>query len=117
WVFDRATGREWHTGATVLPARGVELPGTLDEGPARARAKGLEIDIDGVAAGTRLRARIDGARFDVVAALPDGHERVAVVVPWSDTRVQYSVKDVCRPASGWVEVDGKRFDLPEGESW
>jgi hypothetical protein len=117
WVFDRATEREWHAAATVLPARGVELPASLDGGPARARAKGLEIDIDVVEAGTRLRARIDGAQFDIVAALPEGHERLAVVVPWSDTRFQYTVKDLARPASGWVELDGERIDLPEGESW
>ena len=117
WVFDRVTEREWHAAATVLPARGVELPGSLDGGPARARAKGLEIDIDVVEAGTRLRARIDGAQFDIVAALPEGHERLAVVVPWSDTRFQYTVKDLARPASGWVELDGERIDLPEGESW
>lgn len=124
WVLDRESEHEWHAAATVLPARGVELPGSLDGGPARARAKGLEIDIDPLepgagqtTRGTRLRARIDGAQFDIVAALPEGHERLAVVVPWSDTRFQYTVKDVARPASGWVELDGERLELPEGESW
>ena len=68
--------------ATVLPSRGVELPASLEDGgSARARAKGLEIDIDGADAGaTRLRARIADASFDVVAELPPGHERLAVVV-------------------------------------
>jgi len=117
WVFDRATERTWGAAVTAIPSRGVELPATLGSGPARARAKGLEIDIDEVDAGTRLRARIDGAAFDVVAALPEVHERLAVVVPWSDTRFQYTVKDVARPASGSVTLDGVTHDVPAGASW
>lgn len=117
WIFDRETERTWSKGVTAIPARGVELPPTLGAGPARARAKGLEIDIDDVGDGTRLRARIEDASFDVVAALPAGHERLAVVVPWSDTRFQYTVKDVARPASGSVTIGGATHDVPAGSSW
>src|SRR5690606_3111475 len=67
--------------------------------------------------GTRLRARIPGAEIDVIAALPEGHERLAVVVPWSRTRFQYTVKDVARPASGTLTLDGVTHTLAEGESW
>jgi hypothetical protein len=124
WVFDRATERTWTKGATVIPSRGVELPANVESGPARARAKDLEIEIDPQASrvgaaqrGTRLRARIPGASFDVFAALPEVHERLAVVVPWSDTRFQYTVKDVARPASGTVTIEGVTYDVPAGESW
>lgn len=120
WVFERATGREWHRGATLIPARGVELPARLEAGRSRARAKGLDIAIDeltGAERATRLRARIPGASFDVVAALPEGHERLAVVVPWDDRRFQYTVKDVARPARGTLTLDGETVELPEGESW
>lgn len=120
WVFDRGSAREWHANATLIPPRGVELPPTLGDGPARARAKSLQIDIDeigGATPGTRLRARIAGASFDVVAELPPGHERLAVVVPWSETRFQYTVKDVARPASGTLSIEGRTVELPAGESW
>ncbi|MBW9092194.1 DUF2804 domain-containing protein [Microbacterium jejuense] len=117
WVFDRATERTWGKGATVIPARGVELPAGVESGPARARAKDLEIDVIPEPGGTRLRARIPGASFDVFAALPEGHERLAVVVPWSRRRFQYTVKDVARPAAGTVTVDGVTYDVPAGESW
>jgi len=117
WVLDRATERTWGKGATVIPARGVTLPASLDGGPAHARAKDLEIDVLPEAGSTRLRARIPGASFDVFATLPDGHERLAVVVPWSGTRFQYTVKDVARPASGTVTLDGVTHDVPAGESW
>lgn len=117
WVFDRATEKSWGKGATVIPPRGVELPANVESGPARARAKDLEIDIEQVEGGARLRARIPDAEFDVFAALPDGHERLAVVVPWSTTRFQYTVKDVARPASGTVTIEGVTHDVPAGESW
>jgi hypothetical protein len=89
----------------------------MEGGPSRARGKDLAIDIDEIRGGTRLRAATHRASFDVVAALPAAHERLAVVVPWSSTRFQYTVKDVARPASGRVAVDGEIFDVPAGESW
>ena len=116
WVLDRETGRTFGATATVVPARGVELPGSLGDGPARARAKTLAIDVDEVDGGTRLRARTRDVSFDVVAELPPGHERLAVVVPWSDSRFQYTVKDVARPTHGTLWVDGRTVDVPAGSS-
>src|SRR5699024_3581204 len=95
----------------------VEIPPVLEAGRARARARGLGIAIDETDGGTRLRAIGPGVRVDVGAELPPGHERLAVVVPWSDRRFQYTVKDVARPARGWVETDGARHEVSEGQSW
>lgn len=120
WVLDRAAERAWGKNATVIPARGSELPATVASGPARARAKDLEIDIDpapDAARGTQLRARTPDVAFDIVAELPEGHERLAVVVPWSSTRFQYTVKDLARPASGSLTIEGVTYDVPAGESW
>ena len=117
WVFDRATETAVHRGVTGTLSGSATLPGSLGDGPARARARDLTIDIDEVANGTRLRAQIPGASVDIVAARPTGHESLAVVVPWSDRRFQYTVKDVARPASGTVTVDGVAHDVPVGESW
>lgn len=124
WVLERPTRFEIAKAATVIPARGVELPPRLDAGPARARAKDLEIDIDplgplveGAAGRVRLRARIPRARFDVTITRPAGHECLAVVVPWSEKRFQYTVKDVALPAAGTVTIDGVVHEVPAGESW
>lgn len=122
WVLDRATERVWEKNISAIGGSST-LPGSLETGPSQARAKGLTIDIDeqedeaGATRGTRLQAAIDGVSFDVFAALPDGHERLGVVVPWSDTLFQYTVKDVARPASGTVTIDGETFAVPVGESW
>ncbi|MGF2949404.1 DUF2804 domain-containing protein [Microbacterium alcoholitolerans] len=117
WVLDRASERTWHAEPTLIPARGVTLPPRAEAGPSRARAKDFRIDIDELPEGTRLRASIPGVEIDVIAALPEGHERLAVVVPWSSTRFQYTVKDVARPASGIIVLDGETHTLPAGESW
>ncbi len=123
WVLERETEHTWQRSATVIPARGVELPARLEHGRSRASARHLAIAIDELTSddgrhhGTRLRARIPGASFDVVAQLPEGHERLAVVVPWDDKRFQYTVKDVARPAHGTLVLDGRRLEVPAGESW
>lgn len=117
WVYERETGREWGVAGAVIPPRGAVLAPRLEHGSSSMRSAGLSIDIDEVTGGTRIRAAIEGAEFDVVAALPEGHERLALVVPWSERRFQYTVKDVARPATGTLWLDGVEHALPAGESW
>ena len=117
WVFDRATETAVHRGVTGILSGSATLPASLGDGPARARVRDLSIDIDEIAEGTRLRAQIPGAAVDIVAGRTPGHESLGVVVPWSDRRFQYTVKDVARPASGTITVGGVRHDVPAGESW
>ena len=117
WVFDRASQDVVHTGVIRPLGGSVVLPGTLGDGPARVRTKPLAVDIDEGASGTRLRAKTARVDLDVTAARPDGHEALAVVVPWSTKRFQYTVKDVARPATGTIRIDGIRVDIPAGSSW
>lgn len=122
WVFHRSTKREVGKVAVRIPARGVSLPGTLGEGKVRARGGGVDIAIDEKKGGTRLRARMNDpeygpVRLKVVAEKPAGHESLAVVVPWSEKRFQYTVKDVARPARGWVQVGSHWFEISADDSW
>lgn len=117
WILDRVSGREWSRSDTVIPPRNTELAARLEHGPSRTRARELEIEITEEPGGTRIRAEIPDASFDVFAALDPGHERLALVVPWSDTRFQYTVKDVARPATGTLRLDGRELTLPVGASW
>ncbi len=114
WVFDRATRTSVSQSAVVPFAKNVVLPPSLGDGPARARAKNLRIDIAPEPRGTRLRATIPGAHIDIVVAEPQDHECLAVVVPWSESRFQYTVKDVARPASGIVRLDGIVHTISSG---
>lgn len=117
YVLDRATGRETSTDAVVPLARGVALPARSGVGRAAVSAGGLRIELVEQEEGTRLRARTAGLDLDVVALLPEGHESLAVVVPWSERLFQYTVKDVGRPLVGRVEVEGTAYDVDASTSF
>lgn len=116
WHYNKHTG-QYKNWAEISPfAAGVTLPLSLNEGPAHfANAKlGARVDVEG--SGNRLRGFTDALRFDVHAGAEKNHESLGVVVPWSDLTFQYTVKDVVRPATGYLEIEGERYDLPDG-SW
>lgn len=124
WVLDRRSLSEVDQGAITPLSRGVELPASLADGPARASVPGIETliaeepDVNGGPhVGTRIRSTTARVEIDVVAERPAGHEAMGVVVPWSNRRFQYTVKDVARPARGTITVDGVVHDLPADESW
>lgn len=119
WVYDRQTGAEHHATAIVPFARGVELPATLGEGPARVRTNGLEIVIEPRAdRAWRLAARIPGVTADLLATPPVGSEALGVVVPWSDRRFQYTVKAVAIPATGTIRIGDDEIAIDaDGEAW
>lgn len=117
WFLDRATGRTVSHDAIGVLGGSVTMPGTLGAGKVRTSTRAVRIAIDEDAGGTRLRARGDRVSFDIYAHRPEGHECLGVVVPWTETRFQYTVKDVARPATGTITVDGVSHVVPEGESW
>lgn len=118
WVLERVTERTWGRGATLLPSRDVVLPDSLGGGIAIAHAKDLAITVTPAGDGAvwRLHAAIPGASFDITVTRLAGHDCLAVVVPWSARRFQYTVKDVALPASGTITTDGTAHDVPPG-SW
>lgn len=117
YVLDRPTGTEVVRDVVVPLARGVVLPARSAGGPARARARHLSIDLDETSEGTRLRATAPGVAVDVLAVRPERHESLGVVVPWSRRLFQYTVKDVARPASGRLVVDGVTHRLAADSSF
>lgn len=117
FVLDRRTGEQVAVDGLAPMGRGTTLPGTMDDGPSRARSKGLSLAIDPTPEGTRLRARSARVDLDVVARLTSGHERLGVVVPWSDRLFQYTVKDPARPVVGRLVLDGTVHEATEGTAW
>ena len=116
-VYERATGRVFECDAVAPLAGTATLPASAGSGPTRATTKKLQIAIDEVPGGTLLRGKAAGISFEVTAHRPTGHQSLGVVVPFSKNRFQYTLKDVARPATGWLEVEGIRHELPDGESW
>jgi hypothetical protein len=114
WVFDRETGVEHQHTALVPFGRGVTLPPSLGGGRAHVKAGKLEIWIDPVEAGTRLAFRTPDVSGELIASRPDGQEHMGVVVPWSDRRFQYTVKDVALPTTGTLVIDGTGHQIDAG---
>lgn len=95
-------------------AHGVRLPDSLGSGtgaaigPVRAR-------IHNRPGGTRLRFACDTPEgrlnADLTVDLPEGHETMSVVVPWSHDRFQYTSKHTARPARGAVRLGRDVLDF------
>ncbi|MFV0372908.1 DUF2804 domain-containing protein [Microbacterium sp.] len=119
WVLERESGREWRQTARVIPARDVELPRSFDDAPAVARAENLAVTVTPWVDGRswRLYAEIPDASFDLTVTRPRPHDFLAVVVPWSMRRFQYTVKAVALPVLGTIVVEGRPHAVPEGVSW
>lgn len=117
YFVDFTTGEEIDTSTIAPLARGPVLPDRSGGGPARARTKHLSIDLIPNTAGLRLVAHTDRVDADVQITRPAGHESMAVVIPWSDKRFQYTEKDNTLPATGRVVVDGRSRELPAGQTW
>lgn len=114
YVLERATGREWAEDGLVPLARGVELPDVAGRGLARTSGGGVRITIDQRADATTILAQAGAVAVDLDVPMPPDHEALGVVVPWSETRFQYTVKDVARPVSGTLTVEGQAYAVGEG---
>ncbi len=124
WWADLRTGRSGGRNRSVPLARGFSLPDRPGTEPLRYRDRHLDLSIEDDAAGTHLRARWtepDGTRGDLLVTvdLPQGHQSLNVVIPWSDRTFQYTSKHQARPARGVLEVGGDRteFGGPGGSAW
>jgi hypothetical protein len=79
-------------------------------------AKDLAIDLLPGARGLHLRVASSRLSADVSIERPEGHQSLGVVVPWSDNRFQYTVKENTLPARGLVTV-GQIVHRFDDDSW
>lgn len=117
YVLDRTTGHEVVHDAVVPLARGVVLPERVGQGRAHGAGAGLSIDVTHAGDSTSLRATAPGVEVDLAVAEVPGHEALCVVVPWTSTRFQYTVKDVGRPVTGRLVLDGSSYDVDAATSY
>jgi hypothetical protein len=126
WWADLASGAQGGRGVTVPGALGFRLPDVPGTAPLRLRRRHLALEMTDDADGaTHLRARWrerDGthAHLDATVELPAGHESLNVVIPWSDTRFQFTSKHQARPAHGELVVGDCRRTFgrdDDGDAW
>lgn len=109
WWADLSTGVSGGNG-TITADRGIfslpERPGTA---PLLVDRDGFMLALTDNEGGTRLhgawteRDGTEGA-MDVYVALPEGHESLNVVIPWSEERFNFTSKHQARPATGTFRV-------------
>lgn len=116
YVFDRENG-------VVITRDGIRplgWSGLSDEpgdGSVDARAglgpTRVKVRIDDDEAGTAIRAEATGLELDLAVTRP-GHDSLAVVVPWTEKRFQYTLKDLANPVSGTITIGGRIHEFGTG---
>lgn len=118
YVLDRRTGEET-VRSGLTPFGRPAFPDTPGEGSINASAGAgstrvsIRIDDDTAGGTTSIAVRATGLSVDLEVLRP-GHDSLGVVVPWSRTRFQYTLKDLANPVSGTVTLDGVTHDVAEG---
>lgn len=112
YVLDRATRHEVTADAVVPLAHGVRLPDTCGVSLAAVESGRVRIRLDQTPLATTITAH--AAEIELALEVGRGGESLGVVVPWSDRRFQYTVKDVARPVSGTITVGGATHQVPAG---
>ncbi|GAA3592011.1 DUF2804 domain-containing protein [Klugiella xanthotipulae] len=115
YFLDRETGEERELGSTVPLGRRVNLPDTLPPFTANATSRNVVLSFAEGGDGTVIRASVEGIDLDLKAA--PGGDSLGVVVPWSTKLFQYTLKDVARPVTGTLTINGERHELPAKTSW
>lgn len=109
WWCDLHTAHAGGHAANVPGAKGIALPERPGTQPLAYRSKRIALDLVDDPYGTTITGRWtekDGTpgSLDLRIDLPPGHQSLNVVIPWSDTRFQYTSKHQARPAHGRLVV-------------
>ncbi|MGH3744160.1 MAG: DUF2804 domain-containing protein [Mycobacteriales bacterium] len=120
WWADLATGATGGRDVTVPLARGIALPDRPGTTPLTYRGKHASVDIVDGPGGTALDAswtQKDGlpGRMSLHVELPEGHESVNVVIPWSERRFQYTSKQQARRVRGTLTVGDEHREFGTGD--
>lgn len=99
--FDLATDEKGGRKVATPGALGLSLPDVPGSAPLAFHRRSLRLDVTDDVHGTTIRARWrerDGtaSALDACVALPKCHESLNVVIPWSETRFQYTSKHQAR---------------------
>ncbi|WP_167043449.1 DUF2804 domain-containing protein [Salinibacterium sp. ZJ454] len=107
--LDRAAGST--TGdveARWFPPAPVNFPESSGREVVTWRGKRINVTITPGVESTRIQYEGEHLRADIRVLIPETHESMAVVVPWSDKCFQYTRKDNSLHCEGWIERDGQR---------
>ncbi len=114
--------KEFHEKLVVTPfGSGFNMPDTVEKDVSFDKG-GLSISIEYVKGGIRMRAecaKFDGGPLsaDITIEKPAGHQTLSVVIPWNDRTFQYTSKQNCMSANGFVKVGGRERRFTPGKAF
>lgn len=115
WFLD-PSGTE--TGVSRLdPLRGPDLPERCGGGPVLVRSGPLSITLAPHESGVHLLVDSPALSADIEVRRPPGHQALGVVVPFTERRFQYTVKENTLPAAGHVLARGRRYEIHGPDAW
>lgn len=123
WWADLTTSESGGHGVGARNGEGFVLPELPCTAPLLIDRDGLDLAIVDDKAGTRITAtwtERDGraGSLDVTVDLPDGHESLNVVIPWSDDTFNFTSKHQARPARGELVVGERRVAIgADDDAW
>lgn len=109
YAYDRERGSEFSVETTRPGPMRPRLEDGLEPQTAHAGALRFVEDTD------RTTITIDHPRLRASFEARAGGESLGVVVPWSERRFQYTLKDLARPLTGTASIDGE--DMPVEGGW
>lgn len=116
YFLDLHTLEEVNDGEAIWLPRPIDLPDALRM-PMGRRTPRTSVSIAPNDAGTLLEVRTARLAARIQVHEPVGHESMNVVVPWTKRRYQFTSKDNCLRAEGWVDVDGERRAVEPATAW
>ncbi len=117
YLLDRASGAESTAQALLPKPSSMHLTAHCGTGTSSAAGGGVTMAFAEHASSTRLTATAPGLTVDLTVPVVADRDVLGVVIPWSDRRFQYSVKDLGRAVMGSVRAGEREFTLGGEESY
>jgi hypothetical protein len=116
YVIEFETGKYDEQTLTIPFASGVTIPRNSDSGETlyQGGGKTLRFNVEGMKRSLFVRWPGFGKttlNAEVAFTVPAEHESMNIVIPIKGKRFYYNRKINCMPASGWVEYQGRRFEI------
>ena len=124
WWLDMATLEQGGRGCGAAGGKGFELPDDPGSVPLVIDSSNYRCTMrDDESGGTHIHAswtEKSGERgeLSLFIDMPDGHETLNVVIPWSDTLYQFTSKHQARPAHGTLRVGDREWAIgDDANAW
>lgn len=117
WVLDRATQAHIEIAPTRPKDAMGSLPQSPETGPIRVHSLNLDISIDEVPGGTRLRVYGGRVQLDLWVGRPLIQQSLSTVVSHDNRAFDYVLSDLTRPVTGRLAIDGSWEDLAPESTW